>query len=125
MNERLQAALNDEVQLIDEEAGILFFELGFIDKFKRPVSSEITRQVIFFTQHLTHWIIAICHSGNSDPSKARFEAMCFPKIKVTLLTFQTLAVKLLDPAPEVARPREDAVISPTEAQSETLPLFRD
>jgi hypothetical protein len=118
MKEKLETAPNDEVQFVDEEAEILFLELGFIDIFIRHAPNGRARQVVIFAQHVTHWIVAV-YDGRSSNG---FEARCFPKLNVPLLTFQMLAVQLLDPAPEAAVRRVDGVPIP-EFGAETLPLF--
>jgi hypothetical protein len=123
MNEKLEAALNSEVQLLNGEAETLFTELGIIEKLKCEVSDEVAKQVIFFTQHLTHWIIAIHRTGNFDSERNEFEAICFPKMKVPQMTFERLAVGILDPTQEAVVQREETLPKPAEPGSETLPLF--
>jgi hypothetical protein len=122
-NEELETDLNNEVHLLSGEAEALFAELGILDKFHRQVSDEVAKQVLFYTQHLTHWIIAIRNTGNFGSQKNEFEAICFPKMKVPLLTFQRLAAKLLDPPQEPVVRGDNALPKPTETGCETLPLL--
>jgi len=123
MNEPLETALNDEVRFLDEEAAALFSELGIIDKFEGAVPNEAAKQVIFFTRHLTHWIIAVHRTGNLGSEKHKFEAICFPKMKVSLVAFQSLAVKILDTPQEAVVQQEDPPPKSAETGADTLPLF--
>jgi hypothetical protein len=86
MIEKLLQNPDQPFALADEEAKILLFELGVVDRFKK--SDELLTQAVIVNEHLTHRILALHFSGQPDPLENGFQVTCFPRSKVSADKFQ-------------------------------------
>jgi hypothetical protein len=64
-------------QLIDAEGETLVLECGLLGKFRKMDGAEPITQVVLFTTHPTHYLIARRHSGMREASENGFDVLCF------------------------------------------------
>jgi hypothetical protein len=72
----------DQVVIIrdDLDAKVLLVELGIFEKFsKRGDLAESWAQILTYSDHPTHWIIATWFTGSDDPVEDGFDIACYPK----------------------------------------------
>jgi hypothetical protein len=91
---------DEEFDLQDEQAKILLFDLGIVDRLKVKDYGRIIMQAVVFNEHPTHHILALHHSGHSDSKENGYQALCFPKSKVSLEAFRQVAVRFIGSSPE-------------------------
>lgn len=85
MIEKLERNPHEGLALVDDEAKMLCFELGIVDRFKD--FHELRTQIVVFGEHPTHHILALRFSGQPDPSENGFQVSCLPKSKVSTAKF--------------------------------------
>jgi hypothetical protein len=91
MIEKLKRNPHEGLAVADDEAKLLCFELGIVDRFKN--TDQFRTQVVVFGEHPTHHILALHFSGQPDPSENGFQVSCFPKSKVSPVGFQEIIAK--------------------------------
>lgn len=91
MIEKLTVAPDEQIDLSGDEAEMLLFELGILDRFSTQFKKQSLETAVTFAGHETHRILGIRYTDKSDPYKNDFVAFCFPKSKVTDEEFQKVA----------------------------------
>jgi len=96
MIEKLEGNPHETFEFNDDEAELLLFKLGIVDRFTRKPSPEEATQAVVYREHRTHHILALYYSGQPEKEENGFVALCFPKSKHSQLTFDKMAAKFLN-----------------------------
>jgi hypothetical protein len=85
----------------DSDAKALLFELGLSGRFSlNPPNvprGKPSSQVIRYTEHATHFILAVLHRGHPSDDLNGYEVVCFPKSQYSLSAFNEVADQSLKP----------------------------
>ena len=101
----LEKIPNESLTILDDtEAKMLLFELGLITRFT-PKPSNVPKgrpsaQVVRYTEHTTHFILALLILGYPKEELNGYGIVCFPKSQMPLARFNEFAercLKLLKP----------------------------
>ena len=93
-------------QLIDSEGETLVLECGLLGKFRKMDATEPITQVVLFTTHPTHYLIARRHSGMREASENGFDVLCFSKARFSAERFQVVARRFLNESGQDIREME-------------------